>query len=346
MPGLLRAKRRLRGAVVREPRAAQRDRGAHRAHPGKKTPARGRDTDLRVSSGNRARCARLRRPGRCGGGRGHDVSLRAALPAVRRRRSALDPHGRRRYEHRRPRAAAAPAGRATRAPEDGVPGPDVPVPNRHGTVRGAARALGAAGAAARLHDPRGRRLQRPALRGHAPALAPQPRRQRPRDPGRDLQQDVAPGLRLGWMAGEAKAIGAIASVREDLGVSQWMSRLMLEFLNEGLLEPHLARVNPPYQAKRDAAIAGLPPIRDELVKFQTPRGSFYLWIEIDDRVDWERAAAEAARAKIYFRPGERFSLEEDPRQFFRMSYSQAPLETVSRGAQRLGEIIRSSVRGK
>jgi len=157
---------------------------------------------------------------------------------------------------------------------------------------------------------------------------------------------VAPGLRLGWMAGESKAIGAIASVREDLGVSQWMSRLMLEFLNEGLLEPHLARVNPLYQAKRDAAIAGLAPIRDELVKFQTPRGSFYLWIEIDDRVDWARAAAEAARAKIYFRPGERFSLEEDPRQFFRMSYSQAPLETVSRGAQRLGEIIRGSVRGK
>ncbi|MBS0380326.1 MAG: PLP-dependent aminotransferase family protein [Proteobacteria bacterium] len=155
---------------------------------------------------------------------------------------------------------------------------------------------------------------------------------------------VAPGLRLGWMAGDPAGIASLASVREDLGVSQWIARTMIEYLGEGLLDPHLKKVNAIYRAKRDAAIAGLASVRDDLVKFRTPRGSFYLWIEIDDRVDWQRVAAEAAKARIYFRPGERFTLEADPRQYFRMSYSQAPLETVREGSERLGQIIRSSVR--
>jgi 2-aminoadipate transaminase len=153
---------------------------------------------------------------------------------------------------------------------------------------------------------------------------------------------VAPGLRLGWMAGDASTIRALASVREDLGVSQWISRVMAEYLAEGLLEPHLVEANQIYRTKRDAAIDGLSGVRDDLVKFHTPRGSFYLWIEIDDHVDWNKVTAEAAESNIHFRPGERFAAGEDPRRFFRMSYSQAPLEIVREGSKRLGAIIRAA----
>lgn len=155
---------------------------------------------------------------------------------------------------------------------------------------------------------------------------------------------VAPGLRMGWMMGDPKTIAPLASVRQDLGVSQWISRVMVEFLAEGLLEPHLARANKIYEAKRDAAIEGLSAERNDLLRFETPQGSFYLWVEIDDRVDWPKVTAEAASAGIHFRPGERFMASNEPRKFFRMSYSQAPLDTVREGAKRLGAIIRGAVR--
>jgi 2-aminoadipate transaminase len=155
---------------------------------------------------------------------------------------------------------------------------------------------------------------------------------------------VAPGLRLGWMVSRASSIAPLVAARQDLGVSQWLARVMVEYLTEGLLEPHLAKVNKLYEAKRDAAIAGLSDLRGDLLQFATPRGSFYLWIEIDDRVDWEKVTAEVAKANIYFRAGEKFLASSSPRRFFRMSYSQAPLETVRAGSMRLGAIIRAAVR--
>jgi 2-aminoadipate transaminase len=155
---------------------------------------------------------------------------------------------------------------------------------------------------------------------------------------------VAPGLRLGWIMGTPEAITPVAGVRQDLGVSQWLARIMEMYLEEGYLEPHIANVRRVYQAKAEAAVEGLASIRDDLVRFDTPRGSFYLWIEIDERVDWSRVTAEAARAGIHFRAGEKFFMSDDPRQFFRMSYSQEPLERVREGAARLGEIIRRAAR--
>jgi 2-aminoadipate transaminase len=165
-----------------------------------------------------------------------------------------------------------------------------------------------------------------------------------------FSKTVAPGMRVGWLMGEPKVIAKAAAVRQDLGVSLWMGRVMEEYLAEGLLDPHIAEVNTIYKAKCAAAIEGLTPERNELVRFEAPQGSFYLWVEIDERVDWPRAAAEAEQAGIHFRPGERFLTGgvsrpgSEQRRFFRMSYSQEPLERVREGAAQLGSIIRAAAR--
>jgi 2-aminoadipate transaminase len=165
-----------------------------------------------------------------------------------------------------------------------------------------------------------------------------------------FSKTVAPGMRVGWLMGDPKVIAKAAAVRQDLGVSLWMGRVMEEYLAEGLLDPHIAEVNTIYKAKCAAAIEGLTPERNELVRFEAPQGSFYLWVEIDERVDWPRVAAEAEQAGIHFRPGERFLTGgvsrrgSEQRRFFRMSYSQEPLERVREGAAQLGSIIRAAAR--
>ncbi len=158
-----------------------------------------------------------------------------------------------------------------------------------------------------------------------------------------FSKTIAPALRMGWMAGTPKVIEALAAVRQDLGVSQWIARLMTEYLSEGLLDPHVAKVNRLYEQKCMAAVEGMR-LAGDLVRFEIPRGSFYLWVEIDERVDWDRAQQEAARAKIYFRPGERFIAGDEKRQFFRMAYSLEPLERVREGAAKMGTIIRECAR--
>jgi 2-aminoadipate transaminase len=155
---------------------------------------------------------------------------------------------------------------------------------------------------------------------------------------------VAPGLRLGWIAGEPKAIAALAAVRQDLGVGQWLARVMAEYMKEGLLEPHIERVCAIYRSKATVAVKAVREHCGRFVKFREPRGSFYLWLEIDDRVDWPRAAAMAEREGIFFRPGERFMGEPDGRQFLRLAYSHVSEQIIADGIAKLGEILRRCAR--
>lgn len=155
---------------------------------------------------------------------------------------------------------------------------------------------------------------------------------------------VAPGLRLGWIAGEPKAIGALAAVRQDLGVGQWLARVMTEFMNEGLLEPHIERACAIYKSKAAVAVRAVKEHCGAYVKFREPRGSFYLWLEIDNRVDWPRAAKLAEREGIFFRPGERFMGEPNGRQFLRLAYSHVSERVIADGIAKLGGILRLCAR--
>lgn len=150
---------------------------------------------------------------------------------------------------------------------------------------------------------------------------------------------VAPALRLGWMAGTPDAIAAIASVRQDLGVGQWLARVMEAYLREGLLEPHLVEANRVYRRKAETAARAMRVYCGDYADFRMPQGSFYLWVEIDDRVDWDEAAQRAAREGIFFRPGERFMGETDGRQFLRLAYSHVSEDVIERGIRTLGDIL-------
>ena len=52
-------------------------------------------------------------------------------------------------------------------------------------------------------------------------------------------------------------IAGAAAVRRDLGVSQWLSRIMDVYINEGKLDPHIAMMNDLLLKKRNAAQAAL-----------------------------------------------------------------------------------------
>lgn len=154
---------------------------------------------------------------------------------------------------------------------------------------------------------------------------------------------VAPALRIGWVCADKKIIEGLAAVRQDLGVSQWLARIMTAFMREGKLDPHIASVNEVYRRRRDVAVAAVREHCGEFVNFEVPQGGFYLWLELDERVEWDRVGELAAERGVMCRPGERFMADGDARRFLRLAYSHAPDHELVRGIEALGEAIRGAV---
>ena len=153
-----------------------------------------------------------------------------------------------------------------------------------------------------------------------------------------FSKTIAPGLRLGWMAGAPQAIGAMAIMRQDLGVSQWTCRLLGRYVAEGGYDRHVAEVRDVYRRKCALASATLRAACGNLLRFRPPRGGFFLWGAIDDRVDWQRAQPEIRAAGIMLRPASRFA-NEDQRPLIRLAYGHCDDQTISEGLGLLGQIL-------
>ncbi|CAB4754847.1 unannotated protein [freshwater metagenome] len=160
---------------------------------------------------------------------------------------------------------------------------------------------------------------------------------------------VAPGLRMAWLAGHPAAIKAIVRVRQDFAVSQLLARALERYLAAGDFDAHLVALRGHYREKRDATRDALWKYARPWVRFREPAGGFYFWLELDERVDWDRARAALADQGIAFRPADRFADDDhghgkaDERRFVRISPIQVPLEDIEPGIAALGAALAAAV---
>jgi 2-aminoadipate transaminase len=169
------------------------------------------------------------------------------------------------------------------------------------------------------------------------------------DSGLVLQSDsfskiLAPGLRMGWVTGVPAAIAAVAKVRQDLGVSQWLARALELYVADGKLDVHIESLRAAYRRKRDIALAALREHCAPWVRFQVPQGGIYFWLEMSDAVDWDTVRDRVAQEGVACRPGERFTGDDSGRRFLRMAYLQVPEQEITRGVAALGRALAASSR--
>jgi 2-aminoadipate transaminase len=156
---------------------------------------------------------------------------------------------------------------------------------------------------------------------------------------------IAPGLRTGWLTAPEPVIATLAGLRGDLGVSQFTARVLARYVNDGLLDPHIADVNHLYRAKRDAAETALREHCGDFVRWRTPEGGFFLWVELDERVDPSSVMQRALEHGVSCRAGERFFGDANRgRNFFRVAFPSVPLDEIDPGIAVVGEAIRASLR--
>jgi 2-aminoadipate transaminase len=155
---------------------------------------------------------------------------------------------------------------------------------------------------------------------------------------------IAPALRLGWIVAPAALSDRITVLREslDLESSSLIQRAVERFVNQGMLEPHLERLNRANRQRRDVLLAELKAHFGEDAHWTRPEGGLFVWLTLAPEVDtWDRFT-RALERKVAYIPGAAFAVDGGARNALRLNFSNVGPERIPEAVGRLADALRTS----
>lgn len=155
-----------------------------------------------------------------------------------------------------------------------------------------------------------------------------------------LSKVVAPGMRIGWIAGESEFIKALEWFKKDLD-HPFAQSTMAVYLENTDFEKRIDLLKNVYRAKCTALIHSLEQFLPESVSWYVPDGGYFVWVRIPG-MDTSQLLSQALTEGVSYVPGKYFCLDEkDGTEFLRLSFSYANEEEIIEGTRRLGQLIAS-----
>ncbi|MCA1586989.1 MAG: PLP-dependent aminotransferase family protein, partial [Acidobacteria bacterium] len=152
-----------------------------------------------------------------------------------------------------------------------------------------------------------------------------------------LSKTLVPGLRVGWMVAPVAIAERVELAKQaaDLCSGIFDQRIAHLALERGVVDTLGPKLRALYAGKRNAMEGAL---RDRLsgrVRWQQPRGGFFIWVELLGGVDDRALFARAVAQKVSFIVGSAFFVNGEGHQFVRLSFSAPTPERIVEGVGRL-----------
>lgn len=154
---------------------------------------------------------------------------------------------------------------------------------------------------------------------------------------------LAPTARLGWIVAPAALLPKVTVLREsiDLESSTLIQRAVSLFLEQGLLDAHLARFNAANRLRRDALFAALEQHLGDVATWTRPEGGLFTWVTLPPAVDAWDMLADAVERQVAYVPGAAFAVEGGYRNTLRLNFSNVRPELIPVAVARLAEVVRA-----
>lgn len=154
---------------------------------------------------------------------------------------------------------------------------------------------------------------------------------------------LSPGLRVGWVRASAQVIDKMIAARQgmDTCASVIGQRIVAEFLDQGLLEPHLETLRRGYALKCKAMDAALQRWfgGDAGFAWTRPAGGFFLWLRLPPSLDADALFPVALDEGVAFIPGSAFEGPGGNRNALRLCFASVEEEEIKEGIRRLSAAV-------
>lgn len=154
-----------------------------------------------------------------------------------------------------------------------------------------------------------------------------------------FSKTVSPGVRVGYLAGPAAEIEALAKRANETYISPNMlaESVVLELCRSGALDDNIDFVKGALRERRDALVGAL---REQLpeAEFVVPEGGYFLWLELAAGTDTPALLAEAKGEGVAFVAGPDFMIEGGENTL-RLSFASVPPERIPEGVARIARAL-------
>jgi 2-aminoadipate transaminase len=160
-----------------------------------------------------------------------------------------------------------------------------------------------------------------------------------------FSKTVAPGFRVAWIAapGPIAAKLEVAKQAADLCTGGLDQRIVYEVWRRGVLSARLPMLRQYYQRKRTVMEQALRRELGGLVSWPEPKGGFFLWAAVPERVNTDALLTRAIAHAVVYVAGSAFFVDGRSSNRLRLSFSAPSAERIDQGIARLGEALREEL---
>ena len=154
---------------------------------------------------------------------------------------------------------------------------------------------------------------------------------------------LMPGLRVGFLIAEGPVYNALVNFKRvnDLATSTLVQRAVEAYVTVGRYQAHLRRSCQIFRKRRDAMLLAIRRYLPAEVRFDTPLGGLFIWLQLPENLSSELLLPLAWEEGVVFAPGNEFFPDKlGGRSWLRLNFvAQAP-DLIDEGIKRLGKAIK------
>jgi 2-aminoadipate transaminase len=157
----------------------------------------------------------------------------------------------------------------------------------------------------------------------------------------------SPGPRLGWIVANPAIMDKLVMAKQpaDLCTSPFSQAIIFEFLNRGLLKPHIAKTVDYYRKKQKAMLQALDSYmpKDAGIDWTHPEGGLFLWMCLPEHMDADVLFHKAVAKKVAFVMGSAFHFDRSGKNSLRLNFSYPSEEEIDEGIKRLADLFKEEL---